>query len=170
MFLTSADFDVLPYNLPNTDNAGFQDYVDEHEKHILTYLMGPAMYDQLIAGKEASEQKWMDIVNGKAYQISEEHSYRWGGLKQMLKPYIYAMWLRDTFDAVTSAGVQVAKVENATIIRPTDRIVRAYNVFAMLAGTRKSVIDSLYGFVAVNSTEYPSFKWKDPGTMNTFNL
>lgn len=70
--------------------------------------------------------EWLMLLNGTTYGIG----YTWGGLKKLLIPYIYASWLRDTFDDHTKVGIVYRTAENATVISPAKRIARAYNDFA----------------------------------------
>jgi hypothetical protein len=159
----------LPYSIPDAENDGsLEDYIDEMEANILRKTLGNAFFTSLVAGRE-SVQKYMDVVGGKAYVLNNIECV-WQGLKKTLKPYIYAMYLRDTYDAHTKSGIVITKTENSEVINPTRRIVSAYNVFARQIGARGCKENSLYGFLASAPTEYDNVQWKDPGFMNEFNL
>lgn len=54
MFVTSSNFDILPYSLPNLDKVSFSDYVDQVEEEALLKLLGRQLYDAFIAGLPAN--------------------------------------------------------------------------------------------------------------------
>lgn len=60
MFVTSADFDLLPYSIPNLDKVAntFQPYVDEHEEDMLRSLLGVTFYNSFLAGLAALPAAW----------------------------------------------------------------------------------------------------------------
>lgn len=131
------------------------------------------------------DNKWLKLKNGADYVIIEK-TYEWVGMKKLLIPYIFAMWLRDTFDNNSGIGVVVAKGENSKVINPGNRISRTFNEFSRLAGGCHEMKNTLYGFLKQEGTlgtfdetfdesfetfgAYLDFVWKDPGRMNTFQL
>jgi len=188
MFLVKTDFDVLPWSIPNlTGNNSFLDYVAREEETILLSLLGKSLYDQFIEGLDTDypEDRWVNLRDGAPY-IYNLKTYNWVGMKKMLIPYIYSIWLRDTFDVNSGIGVVVAKGENSKVINPGNRIARNFNIFSHYAGNCRNLKDTLYGFLSQEGlagtfddtfdetfqtfTDYLNFVFKDPGRMNTFNL
>lgn len=55
MFVTSSNFDILPYNLPNLDKVSFPEYVDQVEEEALLKLLGRQLYKSFIDGLEGLE-------------------------------------------------------------------------------------------------------------------
>jgi hypothetical protein len=195
MFLTSEDFTILPYNIPNIDgNVGFQKFVDENIEEILKELFGSSFYTSFLQGiysnieaetpipEEDIEQKWKDLRDGKQYFIND-FAYTWVGIKKLLKPYIYAMWTRANIDNDTGQGITAPDFENSQSISPAARICRAYNKFSAIAGNSCSTENTLFGFL-VNSEDYEddfdgnfanfaayiNFFFKDQDTMNLWNI
>lgn len=68
MFVTSSNFEIPPYNLPNLDKADnvFPDYVAALEEESLLKLLGRQLYDAFIAGLAA--------LPGDEYDEEEEYS------------------------------------------------------------------------------------------------
>lgn len=124
--------------------------------------------------------QWISLIFGSRYRGGN-----WPGLKAMVVPYIYSLWLRDTYDDHTKVGIVRRKAENAEVIDPTKRIVRAYNQFALLAGSQYNPYNSLYGFLKYTNLDdlyfvtvsgsrpfssYLHESFWSPGTMNSFNI
>lgn len=188
MFVVKTDFDIQPYTIPNlSGNNNFLDYVEREEEDILKSLLGKSLYDAFIDGLDTDypEDRWVDLRDGADY-IYLEKTYEWVGMKKMLIPYIFSMWLRDTFDNNSGIGVVVAKGENSKIINPGNRISRNFNEFSRIASNCKDQKNTLYGFLYNKGLsgeyddifgsefetfgQYLNFVFKDPGRMNTFQL
>lgn len=122
------------------------------------------------------DNKWLRLRDGDTYTYGDIE-FEWEGIASLLKPLIYSNWVRDNFDSLTGVGVSVANSENATIINPSSRIVNAWNDFAARAGSYAyglhicfSSEDSLYGFLSENETDYPDWRFIDPGYQNTLGI
>lgn len=131
----------------------------------------------------------LELYNGVIYGTQE-----WVGMKKMLIPYVYAMWLRDTYDDHTKNGVVRRKGENSDVIDPTLRIVRAYNKFSGYAydlhnylSYTSAINAGSYGYEYDQNHVYPFYYYrphngtfrsfgryanrcKFPGNMNRFNI
>lgn len=175
---TDFDFDQIPYNIPDhkTDAAvvteEFSQYVDDKIEWILKKILGIGLYDDFVAdlAEDYPAQKFLDLRNGKNYSISDVE-YEWVGMVKLLTPFIYAMWLRDTYDNHSKNGIVVAKNENSEFVSPSLRIVLAWNKFAAMLGTDCSSKNTLYGFLKLNyEDDYSNWVFDNPGTMNRFNL
>lgn len=194
MFLVASDFDDYPYELPDLDNKvnTFQPFVDVEEEVALRKVLGKLLYEEFKARVSDSlltvspiplTPRWLDLKNGKDYTFNAKKS-TWVGIKTLLKPYIYAQWTKRESDNQNGSGVSVPKLENSTVISSTQRVSRAFNVYSHISGHRRTLTDSLYGFLFnsgdtyldVVISEYTSiqgyirFNYKDPGLINMFNL
>lgn len=181
MFVPIASFNKVPYNIPakelSNDNGlsyrtTFSNFVDTSEATILKKLWGIKLYDQFIAGinplsLDYPEERWMNLEYGAQYEF-RGITYEWVGLVTLLTPYIYAQWLNATFDNHSETGISIPKVENAEVISPGLRIVRAWNDFYSHAGNRDKVDNSLFGFLYVNASDYVDWVFTDVGNMNRF--
>jgi len=120
---------------------------------------------------KVEDNKWLQLEKGFGFSYYGVY-YEWLGMVDMLKPYIFSYWLRDTFDNASGIGVVQGKAENAEVIAPATRIARAYNQYAHRAYVM------YYYMEVVNSTTdppplYPSWNLQnvcEPGTMNTFGI
>lgn len=131
--------------------------------------------------------KWLQLERGSPYNYYNE-GHVWAGMKKMLTPYIYQKWLEDSFDSFSGIGITEAKAENANILTPAARIVRAHNEFALMAGTFDVVSlssdyydffgdygsNSMAGFLnSANASEantYNNWRFDDPGLKNAWGL
>lgn len=193
MFVDASDYDVLPYNIPNLNSLSdqFSAYVDEQEEIILKRLLGYQLYTEFVAGIAATPlaNKWKNLRDGAEYTYLDV-TYRWDGMKALLKPFIYSVWLRDTFDSHSGGGIIISGPENAEVISPNTRIVRAWNQYCMKAGASSRYngyldwfddfeVDNLYGiamrntlfgFLYANSSDYTTLAFSPPNTQNFFDL
>jgi hypothetical protein len=125
------------------------------------------------------------LRDGVDYEFKEK-TYEWVGVKKLLIPYIYSMWLRDTYDQHSGIGIVLKKGENSHVINPRKRIARAFNKYSEIAGDECNKQNTLYGFLSVAGDgggfdnffddffekfgQYLDFSFKAPGTMNTQNI
>jgi hypothetical protein len=110
--------------------------------------------------------KWLKLEKGFEFSYYGV-TYQWLGMVDMLKPYIFSYWTRDTFDNNSGIGVVQGKAENAEVIEPKTRIVRSYNEYAHRARTLAAYIES----VNVGQPPlYENWQYHDPCSMNTFGL
>lgn len=73
MFVTSANFNLLPYNLQNVEgNADFALFITQEEQRILIETFGRWFYDAFILGVEALPDAWDDATE---YDEDDEVSY-----------------------------------------------------------------------------------------------
>jgi hypothetical protein len=183
MFCTEDDFHAMPYNIPASTDApeALTDLIPRKEKDALTKVLGAALYNDFINGlftngnpatpiaEDDILQKWKDLRDGANYTIGTKE-YRYDGVKNFLIPYIFQGWLEDNYDNLSTLGNSTASVENAQMIAPGRRIVKAYNSFSKLIGNCHQRCDTLYGFLNANKDTYSNWNFTDPGLKNTFNF
>ncbi len=107
-----------------------------------------------------SRTKWAEVIYGGVY-VYETTNYKWSGMKAMVKPLIFSLWLGDNASNTNSSGVTVPRIENAERINPDQLICRGWNLFIDLAcGKYKhselSVSDSLFGYLYSNAADFDS--------------
>lgn len=185
-FLTSDDFKLIPYRLPDltgTDGAAFtfNKYAQKSIEEILRDVLGHEMYEEFSDAMELEpylvEERWSKLMDGELYQYNGK-TYKWYGMKECLRPYVFCMWTRHNVKQRGRNGYSTPKVENANA-ETTDGIyemVTAYNEFGRMVGSRCNYRDSLYGYLKTKTAPFstsPAFTnwcWKDPGFMNEFDL
>jgi hypothetical protein len=118
---------------------------------------------------EVTDNVWANLVFGTNY-IYADKTYEWVGMAELLRPYIYQAWVRDTYDNHTGAGMVVSMNENGVDISPAFRISNAFNKFSELAGGNYCVENSLYGFLYVNEDDYPEHGYTPQGYINSFGI
>ena len=168
MFIVAADFETPPYNLPNlNDNTSFEDFVEEQEEEILRQLLGDSLYEAFIEGLEEDPipQRWIDLRDGKSYTYNDK-TYKWKGIKKMLKPFIYSQWVRHDTDTATGVGIVVGNAENSQVINSSHRIAFSWNHFSRLAGNTDDMELGIGNFY--DHFYYPYFNvWYTPAFKNT---
>lgn len=119
--------------------------------------------------EEVTDNVWANLFFGTDYEYAEK-TYEWIGMAELLRPYIYQAWVRDTYDNHTGAGMVVSMNENGVDISPAFRISNAFNKFSELAGGNYCVENSLYGFLYVNEDDYPEHEYTPQGYINSFGI
>lgn len=191
MFVTSTDFDIPPYIIPNLAGSGpinsFNAYVEREEEKILKSLLGVTLYDSFIEGldEDYPDEVWTNLRDGATYELWGK-TYEWVGLNKMLTPFIFAIWTRDNYVRQSGVGTVKGKAENAKVVNPGRNIATAYNEFSHIAGNCNEKKNTLWGYLSVVGAlgtfddsfddsfdtfeQYFDFVFKDPGLMNTMNL
>jgi len=95
-------------------------------------------------------------------------------LIELLKPIIYALWLRDIHDKITSSGVVRNIKDKTEYINPGRRITLAQNEFAKRVGNECNHEDTLYGYIYSRYTDYvddiEDWRFTAPGYENVFGI
>lgn len=176
-FVSTADFEIKPYDIPALTNpqAGlssqFTAFIAREQELLLKKILGLKLYKEFEAGLDevTPADKWKNLRDGAEYECDGK-LYEWVGFQKALVPYIYARWLRETYDSVNGNGVTVAKVENAEVISPSLRITKAWNEFDSYIGSCSRKENTLYGFLDANESDYRSLDFCPVGRMNILDL
>ncbi len=73
MFVTAADFDLPPYNIPNLDKSNsFPDFVNQKEEEVLVQLFGRTLYNSFVSGYDALPDDWVITT---AYTLGQQVVY-----------------------------------------------------------------------------------------------
>lgn len=138
--------------------------------------------------------RWILLRDGDDYQINSLPTYNWVGMKKLVKPMIFSLWLKTNIRSVTNSGVSVSVGENAEAVTPIE-ISKMWNAYKQTAvglgrnwtgGWRNySYVNTLYGyFIAVASDfddiitdgsfstflQYIQSEFQSPGSMNDFDI
>lgn len=176
--LTTSDFLKIPYKIPAVESeTRLPDFIEAAEEGALLSILGVKLYDDFKEGIEEAEpeEKWIKLRDGGDY-TAWGTLYRYKGLRDLLIPYVYAMWLRETYDRHVMEGIIINS--NATIqgvpatesISPATRIARAFNVYSAKVGDIDRQESTLYGFMYQNRSDYEGWVFDPPGTMNVWNI
>lgn len=178
-FVATTDFELPPYAIPNlenpeTEDGSFGDIAGAYEAEELRDLLGPTLYDQFVAGLDVVSPavpaaKWLALRDGGTYSYRNT-TMTWMGMKKLLIPLVYFMYMRDIEVKKTQAGGSLAEAENSERVSISKQLCISYNEYAHRSGFEgcRSYFNSLYGFLAVNKDiDYPD--WNDCSEVEYIN-
>lgn len=205
-FVARTDFDNPPYSLPSLDDdklgPGFDQFVIKLQKEVLVKLLGQLLYEAFDSGLQqpSIDPKWIALRDGADYiNLSNNRKYNYPGMNAMLQPYIYAKWLGEQFDSMSSFGIVLPATENSVSANPSMRIANAYNDFSKIALSHRRYLPpfanyllwgnldnqgSLFGYlynsgdtyaadIAAEDSDIQSYlanHFEDPRKMNQFSI
>jgi hypothetical protein len=138
----------------------------------------------------ADQLRWLKLINGATY-VFNYRTYKWYGMKALVKPLIAALWMSDNSAGMSNTGKSVPNIENAVNMDAQPEICRAWNRYQELACGKciyypywVSNDDSLYGYlysVTDDFTDsvgtyytsliaYLSENFRNPRRMNQFGI
>ncbi len=118
-----------------------------------------------------ADNVWLKLKKGADYDWATL-TYKWEGMAALLKPFVYAAWVGDNYITLSASGPLIQLAENSTIVNPGAMICKAWNDYAERAGGTYGyeIVDTLYGFLIANETDYQNIVWCYPGFKNNFNI
>ena len=89
-------------------------YIDQVEEDILTSLLGWTLYDELVSNLNVHPfpAKWANLIDGDTYSTGEI-TYKFKGLTEMLKHFVFFYYMRDNEMENTQIGVVMNNATNA---------------------------------------------------------
>lgn len=133
--------------------------------------------------------RWQKLWAGESYVDQNGAKQNWVGMKELVKPLIYALWLRDDIaSSVQSNGVIRQQSENAYDITANFRFSDALQAYSLkigkLDGAEK---DTLYNYLFANAANfedvcaaiaicendfvnYLKYYFENPGFVNDFDI
>lgn len=133
--------------------------------------------------------RWAKLLVGEDYEDINSAEENWCGMKELVKPLIYGLWLRDSIDtSVQGSGVIQQTSENATNVTSAIRFSDALQVYSDKVGKIENCEeDTLYNYLYTKSTDFDdivqnislvngSFKsylnyyFQNPGFVNDFDI
>lgn len=115
-----------------------------------------------VTWEEQPDDRWLLLREGGTYKLENDNTtFKWIGMKQLVKPMIYSLWLRyDVDNQVTGIGNVKGKAENSTVVSPNVRICDAWNAYAynVLNATCwiRPTLGDLYGYLVANESAFLS--------------
>lgn len=138
--LTILDFQKHPYFIADDtdfDNQLLDDTITQHQEIVLRDLLGEAEFAKFTTDYTGDDldwtsQEWIDFVVGVDYVVSNVASVpitiEWSGIKDVLKYFVYAEWLRQIGRYQTKTGNFASTVENANPVSRQAEYVNTYNI------------------------------------------
>lgn len=177
-----SDFDDRPYKVPNQDESPeFKDFIEDAETKILKSILGYTLWKEFTDAVDASEvpaapalaQKWIAIRDGNEYEYGDK-TYKYQGLKDLLKPAIYALWMPHGAYKWSNVGMQqnLPRKDNtgADVSVGVDMLefqVQYWNEYALKV---KGYKNAFYGFMIDNEDDYDAWEFEAPAYKNRFSL
>jgi hypothetical protein len=175
MLILNNTYFVGDINVPNSGNAYVGDrllwFMKKHEPEFLQLVLGYELYKPFVAALasypdvSAVEARFTNLLTGVEYTGMDGRLRKWRGItdvavinKSMIANYVYCYFLRSIASQSTTMGEVTTKTENADVVSPADKMIRAWN----------EMVDWVYEmvyFLDSNTSVYP--EWK---TYNKYNL
>jgi hypothetical protein len=177
-----SDFNDRPYQVPNqSESPEFKDFIEAAETRILKSILGYTLWKEFSDAFDASEvamapalaDKWADLRDGAEYEIGGK-TYKYDGLKDLLKPAIYALWMPQGAYKWTNVGMQenMPRKDNAgaDLSKGLDMLEFQVQYWNEYAAKVKAEKNGLYGFMVTNETDYTDWEFTIPEYKNRFSL
>ena len=123
-------------NLTGSNLEQLNDYIPICQDRYLETMLGVKLKNDFIAGLQETtiEQKWLDLRDGKDYEVSGI-SYSWKGFVNSTKEspianYTFCTMTVDNQNLNTGIGEVRKKAENSIIITPQYRVSAAWSDMA----------------------------------------
>jgi len=186
-----AGLDALPPEWVDTNTPGYAiDDLVFYNYHVWKSLVDNNLN---VVPKEGTswtmveDDQWLMLYNGVNNYNYNFKQNTWVGMKNLLIPYVYAFWTRDTMRDHTKSGTVQRNQENATVVSSAPNIAFAYNEFSKFAGNYYRQSNSLYGYLLYGNSlghyidyyddsyyetfgTYLQHTFEYPGNMNIFNI
>lgn len=175
MSLIDSSYFINDCNLPATRMPSTA-IIARYERDILIQILGYDLAKLVIAYTSMSEQRILDLVDGKEY-IEGSHTVSWNGLLNadkvsILSYYVFIQYLLDKSISYLGAGSVASNVENGVNVGPSQLIQRASaNMVSLIGYNNQDVYaPSLYNYMAKHYTVYPEWIFGEVKTLNMFGI
>lgn len=167
-----SHFDTRPYRILNPkDSPDLQAFIDACEVKAMKAILGINLYNEYIEGltEDPIEERWTQLRDGTTY-VYNIKTYEYGGLIDLLRPYIFSEWVRENRDKFMSVGTVRAEATDTKAVSPDSRIIEAYNDYCDKVGGNLAQAGTLYGFLTNSEHDYSSLQFTKPFTLNKFGI
>jgi hypothetical protein len=172
-----ADFNDRPYQVPNqSESPEFKDFIEAAETRILKSILGYTLWKEFsdaVDNDDPLDQKWVDLRDGAEYEIGDK-TYKYDGLKDLLKPAIYALWMPQGAYKWTNVGMQenLPRKDNAgaDLSKGLDLLEFQVQYWNEYAAKVKAYRNGLFGFMTINEDDYDNWEFTVPEYKNRFSL
>lgn len=175
--LDAKYFSRVDCNIPQGTYNTITETISRYERDYLIQILGYELYKLVAAyAKPGSDQRIIDIVEGKEYTVGE-YTVKWNGLTNTEKVspmayYCFIQHIRDNAVRYQNTGAVVQTVENGVVISPGVLIQRASLSCRELTGYagQDALAPSLYNFLTNYVSDYPEWVFNEYGLENMFDL
>lgn len=164
MAIIDHSYFIGEISIPNISKVDVQDrmnaFIDKYETELLTNLLGYEVYNSFKAGgidQVPTEQKWKDVLYGLDFTAWDGRTHHWYGFKgtgnyprSPIANYVYFHWMKDAVSQTSALGEVSNKSENASLMSPAPKMVRAWN--EMIDWLRE-----LVSYLDKNTNDFPGW-------------
>lgn len=167
--LIDVSYFVADLNIPNTGQQDVSEklewLINKHEPDLLTMLLGYELYSLFkdAVSVDPIEPRFQSLKNGAAYQDCYGNTVKWMGIAPMPEPgsvfkqslvanYVYWHWQKSMVTQSVGIGEAATTAENAVMVSPGLKMIRAYN--EMVDWVRE-----LYRFIDSHQSDYPELDY-----------
>lgn len=143
-------------------------YILRFEPEILTKILGYDLKKQFVEALAGTpDQKWIDLRDGKDYQIDGIY-YNWRGFlntkkESIIANYVWFEFVTSENTYVSGAGIKQIVTENSQFANP--RVIQLYNYNKMI-----DWIDEMKKFIEKNISDYTNYNPEFLLKINQFNF
>ena len=182
MSLIGTTYFVKDIAIPITGNTNLVNDIAKYEPEILKKVLGYELWALVDAyDAESSEQRILDLVDGKDYTVSyngRDQAVRWAGLRDstnlisLIAYYTYFMWQTNNHTHTTNVGQAGSSVENSVRANPSQKMGSAWYRMRQLVGYngQNTLEPSLYNFLTKYVDDYPEWVFTDVGKVNMYGI
>lgn len=186
MIIDPTDFNDRPYKVPNQEESrDFSSFLSAYEDRIaVEHLLGVDLWTAFQEGLTTSgtiDPIWLALKNGTNYQYNNK-TYRFLGWVDMIRPAIYAHWqpegtwkftnsgwVENNANSAPQAGNQSKLLDDQYVFH-----VKSWNDFVVKVGSQifcgYNYINSFYGFMKANESNYENWIFNAPQPKNRFDI
>lgn len=180
MSLIDKTYFVNDINIPITtfNDAVLTANITRWEPDLLRKVLGYDLSKLVMAyANPGSDQRIIDIVEGKEYSYDTDHLVNWQGLKNtaLISPiayYVYYRYVRSQLVLFQSSGATAQESEHGTRADASQLLSGAWYEMRELLGYPGQDVyaPSLYNFLMANVDDYPELEFTDIGMINSFGI
>lgn len=119
---------ALPFGTDGAKDRKVCAFINEYEPIFLIKAMGIEVANLFDAGWNASEQRWLDILDGCTYTVGTTQYY-FAGVRPLLNRFIYCEYLDHENSSTTLVGEQKVEAQNAAALF-NNKVIRQWNIMS----------------------------------------
>lgn len=180
MIIDVTDFLERPYKIPNQDESkDFNSFLSSAEEDILISLLGYELYAAFLEGLDSSgdiAEIWTALRDGAEYEFVGK-TYKYNGLKDLLKPELYSFWMTAGQYKFTNTGWLVNRPalgrdggQVSDTIDADEFRIQYHNEFVRKVGINGNLANTFYGFMVANEENYENWEFTQPLLTNRYSL
>jgi hypothetical protein len=175
MSLIDKTYFVKDINIPDSDYNDLTAYIARYEKEIILKVFGYELGTLVLAYEAGvSDQRILDIVEGKAYTVNG-YNVKWNGLinddkVSLIAYFVFFKWVKNRSTLTGNVSELKLQSENATNAANIQRTTNAWTQLTILTQDMSYPYASLYAFMTEKEADYPEWEFSPIESINGFDL